>query len=87
MAEAKLIEMIRSTKGRARTALMAILEYRRGNIDERRMIIAVTENKHALFSTIPKFFGNCDDNIGVAKVLQQLIYSRSNTTLNMLRAY
>lgn len=87
MEELKLLEMLRSTKGRARVAISAILEYRRGNISERRMIIAVTENKHALFSVIPGFFGNCDDNVGVAKVLQQLIYGCSNPTLNMLRAY
>lgn len=87
MEELKLIEIVRNTKGQTREAFDAILKYRRGLIDERRMIIAVTENKHRVFRTIPKFFGGCDDNIRVAKVLQQLIYSRSNRELNMLAQF
>ena len=87
MEELKLIEIIGNTKGRTRQAFESILGYRRGTVDERRMIIDVTENKHGVFTTIPRFFGNCDDNIGVAKVLNQLIYSRSNSTLNMMRSY
>ena len=84
MEELKLLEIIRNTSGRTRDTFKAILDYRRGNISERRMIITVTENKHRVFTTIPRFFGCCDDNIGTAKVLNQLIYSHTNITLNMM---
>lgn len=87
MVEFKLLEMIRLTKGRAKVALSAILDYRRGRIDERRMIITVTEYKHALFSVIPKFFGGCSDNIGTANVLSQLIYNRGLNTVELMNCY
>lgn len=85
MAEdVKLLEMIRATTGKTRDALSAILNYRRGKIDERRMIITVTENKHRLFSVIPKFFGGCSDNIGTADVLSRLIYNRGLNTVALI---
>lgn len=87
MEELKLIEIVSKTKGKTKTAFKAILDYRRGLISERQMIIAVTENKHRVFSTIPKYFGNCDDNIRIAKVINQLIYNKSNSTLNMMCSY
>ncbi len=76
MAEAKLLTMIRHTTGKTQEALKAILGFRRGEVSERNMKIAVYKNAKRLLNILPKYFGGTSTDEATTKVLGQLIYGR-----------